>query len=76
MKRVNTYGNGDHYVHVKIIVPKKLSNEQKALIQVRFRENCKKKHCKPDKKSEWIPAKFSINSVLLPNSWKNKRKTH
>lgn len=34
MKRVNSYGNGDHYVHIKIAIPKKLSNEQKALIQV------------------------------------------
>lgn len=34
MKRVNSYGNGDHYVHIKVAVPKKLTNEQKALIQV------------------------------------------
>ncbi|XP_031640281.1 protein tumorous imaginal discs, mitochondrial-like [Contarinia nasturtii] len=33
MKRVNTYGNGDHYVHIKIAIPKNLSMEQKALIQ-------------------------------------------
>ncbi|XP_055311634.1 protein tumorous imaginal discs, mitochondrial-like isoform X3 [Sitodiplosis mosellana] len=33
MKRVNSYGNGDHYVHIKIAIPKKLGNEQKALIQ-------------------------------------------
>lgn len=36
MKRVNSYGNGDHYVHIKIVVPKKLSKEQKALMQVSF----------------------------------------
>lgn len=34
MKRVNSYGNGDHYVHIKIAVPKKLTKEQKALMQV------------------------------------------
>lgn len=35
MKRVNSYGNGDHYVHIKIVIPKKLTDKQKALIQVR-----------------------------------------
>lgn len=35
MKRVNSYGHGDHYVHIKIITPKKLTTKQKALIQVR-----------------------------------------
>lgn len=34
MKRVNSYGNGDHYVHIKIAVPKTLTREQKALMQV------------------------------------------
>ncbi|XP_063700716.1 protein tumorous imaginal discs, mitochondrial-like isoform X2 [Culicoides brevitarsis] len=33
LKRVNSYGNGNHYVHLKIQVPKKLSAKQKALIQ-------------------------------------------
>lgn len=37
MKRVNSYGNGDHYVHVKIAIPKSLTAEQKALIQVSVR---------------------------------------
>lgn len=36
MKRVNSYGNGDHYVHIKIAVPKKMTKEQKALMQVSF----------------------------------------
>lgn len=35
MKRVNGYGHGDHYVHIKIVIPKKLTDKQKALIQVR-----------------------------------------
>lgn len=35
LKRVNVGGNGDHYVHLKIIIPKKLNTKQKALIQVR-----------------------------------------
>lgn len=35
MKRVNSYGYGDHYVHIKIVVPKNLTNQQKALLQVR-----------------------------------------
>lgn len=35
MKRVNSIGNGDHYVHLKIVIPKKLNDKQKALIQVR-----------------------------------------
>ncbi|CAD7078177.1 unnamed protein product [Hermetia illucens] len=33
LKRVNSYGQGDHYVHIKIAVPKKLSQKQKALMQ-------------------------------------------
>lgn len=33
LKRVNSYGTGDHYVHVKIQIPTKLNNKQKALIQ-------------------------------------------
>ncbi|CAH2234364.1 protein tumorous imaginal discs, mitochondrial-like isoform X2 [Pararge aegeria] len=32
MKRVSQHGYGDHYVHVKIQVPKSLSEKQKALI--------------------------------------------
>lgn len=35
LKRVNNYGTGDHYVHIKITIPKKLTSKQKALIQVR-----------------------------------------
>lgn len=33
LKRVNSYGTGDHYVHLKIQIPAKLNNKQKALIQ-------------------------------------------
>ncbi|XP_059609329.1 protein tumorous imaginal discs, mitochondrial-like [Phlebotomus argentipes] len=33
LKRVNSYGHGHHYVNVKILVPTKLSAEQKALVQ-------------------------------------------
>jgi DnaJ family protein A protein 3 len=36
LKRVNVGGTGDHYVHLKIIIPKKLNDKQKALIQVKF----------------------------------------
>lgn len=32
MKRLNSFGNGDHYVHLKIKIPLKLSEKQKALI--------------------------------------------
>lgn len=32
MKKVNSTGHGDHYVHVKIMVPKKLDEKQKALL--------------------------------------------
>ncbi|XP_071549326.1 protein tumorous imaginal discs, mitochondrial isoform X2 [Panulirus ornatus] len=32
IKRVNSYGYGDHYVHVKIRIPTKMSPEQKALM--------------------------------------------
>lgn len=35
LKRVNSYGNGHHYVHLKIQVPKSLTTKQKALLQVR-----------------------------------------
>lgn len=37
LKKVQGYGNGDHYVHLKITIPKKLSTKQKALIQVSWR---------------------------------------
>lgn len=33
MKKVNGFGNGDHYVHIKINVPKRLQTRQKALAQ-------------------------------------------
>lgn len=33
MKKVDGYGQGDHYVTFKVVVPKTLSKEQKALIQ-------------------------------------------
>ena len=33
MKKVSSYGYGDHYVNLKVTVPKSLSNEQRALIQ-------------------------------------------
>lgn len=36
LKRVNTTGTGDHYVHIKIVIPKKLTEQQKALLLVRF----------------------------------------
>ncbi|KAL0829754.1 hypothetical protein ABMA28_003243 [Loxostege sticticalis] len=32
MKRVSQHGYGDHYVHIKIQVPKSLSDKQKALV--------------------------------------------
>ncbi|XP_023210805.1 protein tumorous imaginal discs, mitochondrial-like isoform X1 [Centruroides sculpturatus] len=32
VKRVNSFGNGDHFVHVKIKIPLKLSDKQKALM--------------------------------------------
>jgi DnaJ family protein A protein 3 len=34
IKRVNSSSTGDHYVHLKIVIPKKLSDKQKAIIQV------------------------------------------
>lgn len=34
IKRVNSYGYGDHYVHVKIKVPVKLTDKRKALMRV------------------------------------------
>ncbi|XP_034652441.1 protein tumorous imaginal discs, mitochondrial isoform X1 [Drosophila subobscura] len=33
LKRVNAHGHGDHYVHIKIEVPRKLTKEQRALIE-------------------------------------------
>lgn len=36
MKRVNSVGSGDHYIHLKISIPKKLTEKQKALLQVRL----------------------------------------
>lgn len=32
IRRVNSYGYGDHYVHIKIKVPQKLSQKQRALL--------------------------------------------
>lgn len=32
ISRLNSYGYGDHYVTIKVRVPKKLSEEQKALL--------------------------------------------
>lgn len=34
LKRVNTHGHGNHYLNIKIKIPKSLNEEQKALIQV------------------------------------------
>lgn len=31
-KKINSYGHGDHYVHLKIAVPKRLDEKQKALL--------------------------------------------
>lgn len=33
MKRVNSIGSGDHYIHLKIVIPKRLTDKQKALVQ-------------------------------------------
>lgn len=33
MKKVSAHGNGDHYVHIKIVIPKSLSKKQKAVLQ-------------------------------------------
>lgn len=33
MKKVNLQGYGDHYIHVKVAVPRTLSKKQKALMQ-------------------------------------------
>lgn len=33
LKRVNSYGSGDHYVNIKIEIPKKLTAEQKTILQ-------------------------------------------
>lgn len=33
MKRVNSNQHGDHYVHIKIDVPKSLKSKQEALIK-------------------------------------------
>merc|ERR1712179_828505 len=33
IKKVNSYGHGDHYVHVKISAPKNLTDRQRSLLQ-------------------------------------------
>ncbi|XP_076319570.1 dnaJ homolog l(2)tid, mitochondrial isoform X2 [Tachypleus tridentatus] len=33
IKKMNSYGYGDHYIHIKIKIPQKLTREQKALLQ-------------------------------------------
>lgn len=35
LKRVNSYGQGNHYVNLKITIPTTLSESQKALLQVK-----------------------------------------
>ncbi|KAG8231522.1 hypothetical protein J437_LFUL008063 [Ladona fulva] len=32
LKKVNTYGHGDHYVHIRVVVPSRLNEKQKALM--------------------------------------------
>ncbi|XP_074603196.1 dnaJ homolog l(2)tid, mitochondrial-like isoform X2 [Brevipalpus obovatus] len=32
LKRINSYGNGDHYVHFKIKIPQSLNEKQRALV--------------------------------------------
>jgi len=36
LKRVSGYGQGDHYITIKIVPPKKLDEKQRALMQVNF----------------------------------------
>ncbi|XP_013791198.2 protein tumorous imaginal discs, mitochondrial-like isoform X1 [Limulus polyphemus] len=33
IKKMNSYGHGDHYIHIKIKIPQKLTREQRALLQ-------------------------------------------
>ena len=33
LKKVGTVGAGDHYVHIKVAIPKRLSEKQKAIIK-------------------------------------------
>jgi DnaJ family protein A protein 3 len=33
LKKMNTFGYGDHYVHLKIQVPRSLNQKQRALLQ-------------------------------------------
>lgn len=37
LKRVNSYGQGNHYVTLRIKVPTKLTDAQKSLVQVNFK---------------------------------------
>lgn len=49
LKRVNSYGQGNHYINLKIAIPSILSAEQKALIQVnpstQIKSKIEKKTC-------------------------------
>ena len=42
LKRVSGYGQGDHYITIKIVPPKTLDEKQRALMQVNFERDCKK----------------------------------
>jgi DnaJ homolog subfamily A member 3 len=33
LKKVNSYGYGDHYIHLKVKIPRSLNAKQKALLQ-------------------------------------------
>jgi len=33
MKKVNSYGYGDHYIHLKVKIPRSLNAKQRALLQ-------------------------------------------
>ena len=35
LKRVNSYGHGNHYINIKIQIPKYLNEKKKALLQVK-----------------------------------------
>ena len=43
LKRVSGYGQGDHYITIKIVPPKKLDEKQRALMQGNFKGSVRKK---------------------------------
>eukprot|EP00112_Aurelia_sp_Birch-Aquarium-sp1_P022497 Seg636.2 transcript_id=Seg636.2/GoldUCD/mRNA.D3Y31 product="DnaJ subfamily A member 3 mitochondrial" protein_id=Seg636.2/GoldUCD/D3Y31 len=75
--RLNGYGRGDHYVHIKIYIPKYLNEKQKALIaafaelddEISGTVNGVDRSKQPKKKRK--PYNFWINLITNEHDWRD-----